>query len=281
MDELIRIVESLPGWAVVIIGLAFAVALGLLVRWLFVRVIDRGDADRHRGRQAGRLVGLVVFAVLSINVLQIAGISVGPMLGALGVGGIAVAFAAQDILANLLAGLMIQIRRPFRIGEQVETMGYEGTVRDIDLRATRLHTFDGLDVILPNAKVLAEPITNHTRTPLRRTTLEVGVAYSTDLRLAATVLARAVHRASAVADRPAPQVWLTQFSDSSIVFAVRFWHGSTQRELWEARHHVGMAVKEELDRSGIEIPFPQRTLWFPAGLGGSAGQPENAHEDRR
>ncbi|MCA0437152.1 MAG: mechanosensitive ion channel family protein [Austwickia sp.] len=262
---------DVPRWLILAGGLALALAVAAVVRALLVRVIDRGDNDRHRGRQLGRLASLVVFLVLAFTVLETAGVQIGPALGALGVGGIAVAFAAQDILANLLAGLMIQVRRPFRIGDQIESQGFEGTVRDVDLRATRLHTFDGLDVVLPNAKVLADPIVNHTRTPLRRTTIAVGVAYDTDLGLATQVLERAVRQAPAVIAPPPPEVWVSEFADSAIVFSVRYWHSTTQRDLWEARHEVALAVKRALDRAGIVIPFPQRTLWFPPSTDSKPG----------
>ena len=110
---------DVPRWLILAGGLALALAVAAVVRALLVRVIDRGDNDRHRGRQLGRLASLVVFLVLAFTVLETAGVQIGPALGALGVGGIAVAFAAQDILAKLLAGLMMQVRRPFRIGDQI------------------------------------------------------------------------------------------------------------------------------------------------------------------
>lgn len=266
--------------------LVVAIGLALLLRRVLVRTIDRGDADRHTGLLVGRFLGLLVVVVGLVYALDVVGVRIGPLLGALGVGGIALAFAAQDILQNLIAGVLLQVRRPFRLGEQIGSGDYEGVVQDVNLRTVVLTTYDGLTVYLPNADVLKNPIVNYTRTPLSRTEITVGVAYSTDLDEARRVLLDACGAAAGVAPEPPPEAWVTTFSESSIDVVVRYWHAADIATRWRVRSAVAVSLKRALDAAGIAIPFPQRTLWFGPGsttlhvdAGGDAAGPSRSAGD--
>lgn len=252
------------------IWLAAAVFVGtvltaLILRRLLVRVVDRGDADRSAGRLAGRSLSVLVVALGFVYGLSILGVSIGPLVGALGVGGIALAFALQDILQNFVAGVLIQIRRPFRVRDQISSGDFEGTVIDVNLRTTELSTYDGLLVYLPNADVLKTPIVNFTRTPSSRTSLTVGLAYDTDLTRAVDVLITACGFAEGVLENPPPEVWVEEFGDSSMNLAVRYWHAADIASRWRVRSAVAVSIKAALDEAGMVIPFPQRTLWFGPG----------------
>jgi small-conductance mechanosensitive channel len=241
-----------------------SILVAVVLRRLLVRVVDR-EADRHLGRIVGRFLSVVVVAVGAVFALDVVGVAIGPLLGALGVGGIALAFAAQDMLANLVSGVLLQVRHPFRIGEQIRSGDYEGVVDDINLRTVELTTYDGLTAYLPNAEVLRNPIINFTRTPFSRTQLDVGVAYATDLEHAREVLLDACRRADGVQDAPPPEAWVHEFGESSINIAVRYWHAADIASTWRVRSAVAIAVKQSLDAAGMTIPFPQRTLWFGPG----------------
>lgn len=245
--------------------LAASVMLAVVLRQLLVRFVDRGDSDRHTGRLIGRFVSVVIVAIGLVYALETAGVAVGPLLGALGVGGIALAFAAQDILSNFIAGVLLQVRRPFRVGEQIGSGDYEGTVEDVNLRTVKLTTYDGLTVYLPNAEVLQAPIVNYTRTPLNRTSLTVGVAYDSDLEAVQELALEACSRAEGVQAGPPVEVWVEEFGDSSINLAVRYWHASDIATRWRVRNAVALSVKRAFDDAGVTIPFPQRTLWFGPG----------------
>jgi len=241
-----------------------AVVLAVVLRRTLVRLVDR-EADRHLGRIVGRFLSVVVVAVGVVYALDVVGVSIGPLVGALGVGGIALAFAAQDILQNLVAGVLLQIRRPFRVTDQIGSGDYEGIVEDVNLRAVELTTYDGLTVYLPNAEVLRNPIVNYTRTPWSRTELTVGLAYDTDLERARAVLLDACRRAEGVQEAPPVEAWVHRFGESSIDIAVRYWHAADIASRWRVRSAVAIAVKGALDEAGMTIPFPQRTLWFGPG----------------
>ncbi len=262
----VELAEGIGAGDVVLAVLVFlaSILIAVVLRRLLVRVVDR-EADRHLGRVVGRFLSLVVVAVGAVFALDVVGVAIGPLLGALGVGGIALAFAAQDILANLVSGVLLQIRHPFRIGEQIRSGDYEGVVDDINLRTVELTTYDGLTAYLPNAEVLRNPIINFTRTPSSRTELDVGVAYATDLEHAREVLLDACRRADGVQDAPPPEAWVHEFGESSINIAVRYWHAADIASTWRVRNAVAIAVKHSLDAAGMTIPFPQRTLWFGPG----------------
>ena len=254
------------------VAAAIAVGTGVLavvVRRGLTRLIDHGEPDRVLGRQLGRMASIVVVVVGVVWALGVAGVDVGPLIGALGISGIAIAFAAQDVIQNFIAGIIIQVRRPFRVGDQVTTMDFDGTVRDVDLRAVRLLTFDGLEVVLPAREVLGGAIVNHTRTPLRRTTLVVGVRYDTDLEHARSVVLEALAEVDGVEADPEPVAWVREFGDSAILLDVMFWHRSDIASRYRVRSAAAVAVKAALDRAGVEIPFPQRVVHW--GQGGPPG----------
>jgi small conductance mechanosensitive channel len=255
-----RVVASnitLGDWigAAVIFGAAIVVSQ--LGRGLSVRAIGRGREERAAAVVVGRMVASIIVVAGLIYSLSFLGIRLGPLVGALGIGGVAIAFAAQSILANFLASIILQIRRPFRRGDQITSNDCEGTVEDINFRTVVLRTYDGERVMVPCAEVLSKPFVNHTVLGRRRTTLEVGVAYDTDPGKACEVLLEAVGDVDGVRDHPPVEVWVEAFGESSIDLAVRFWHAPDQTTLWRVRSAVAVAVKRALDEAGIAIPFPQ------------------------
>lgn len=241
-----------------------------VVRRALVRALSAAVAP-FAARLIGRLVAAVVFVVGLVYALQQVGVSVTPLLGLLGLVGLAFAFAFQEILENLIAGVFMSIRRPFVEGDEITTGGLDGIVEDVRLRAVVMRTYDGERVYVPNASVWRNPLINHTTLGNRRTTIEVGVAYRTDLAVAGRVLQEALAGVEGVSAEPAPQALAHEFGDSSINFALRFWHEPSIATEWAVRDRVMKAVKSALDQAGIEIPFPQRVVGFvgPVPDGGS------------
>ena len=275
--------------ALVLVGIAG----GALLRSLVGRALSRGDSERAAAVMISRIVGWAAVVAALFWSLSLLGVRVAPLFGAVGIGGVALAFAAQSILANFLASIILQVRRPFRRGDQIETNDCEGTVEDVDFRVVRLRTFDGERVMVPCAEVLSKPILNLTTLGRRRTTLELGVSYDADLEEARHLLVTAIGQAEGVLDRPAPEVWVKEFDDSAITLVARFWHAPDSATKWRVRSHVAVAAKRALDEAGIEIPFPQRVVAFAPGEdprpdghrardgsatnGDRAGQPSDRH----
>lgn len=241
---------------------ATGIVFGRLLQAVLVKVVRRGDADKGAAVALGRFVGFVFAAVGLVYGLSVLGVRLGPLVGALGIGGLALAFAAQAILANFLGSIILQLRRPFHRGDQISTNDCEGTVEDVNFRTVVLRTFDGERAFVPCAEVLAQPIINYTVLGRRRTTLPVSVSYECDLRRTRKVLLEAVTAAEGVLDQPAPEVWVEEFADSGINLAIRFWHPPDIASEWRVRSEVAVAAKQALDQAGIEIPFPQRVIRF-------------------
>jgi small conductance mechanosensitive channel len=245
-------------------GIIVLVALvaARILQALIERGATRADIDRPLVPLLARSVrNAVIFGGLLTAVAAL-DVQLGPLLGALGIGGLAVAFAAKTILENLFASILLRTRRPIRRGDQISTLDCDGTVEDINLRVVVLRTYDGERLFLPCLEVLGHPIVNHTVNGVRRTTLRVGVAYDTDLDRAAGVLEAAVRQADGVLDDPPVEVRVEQFGESSIDFALRYWHAPDNASLWRVRSDVARSVKRRLDEAGITIPFPQRTVGF-------------------
>ncbi len=212
-----------------------------------------------------RLAGAVVFLFGLVYALQQVGVSIAPLLGVAGLFGLALAFAFQEVLENFIAGVFMSIRRPFSDGDEISTAGFEGVVEDIRLRAVTLRTFDGERVYVPNGSVWRNPIVNHTEYDTRRTTLEVGVAYDADLEAVGELLTETLAGVPGVHSEPAPQAYAFEFGDSSINFALRFWHDAPIASVWRVRDAVTKAVHDKLGEAGIDIPFPQRVVELTGG----------------
>lgn len=240
-----------------IVGFVIA---GMVLRRVIERLVRRTDPEGNIARFAARVVQNLVVLVGLLYALTALGVQIGPLVGALGVTGIAIAFAVTAILENVFASVMLKTRRPIRVGDQVWTNERSGTVTEVNFRAVVLDSFDGERVFIPSSLVMDDVIVNHTATPTRRTVLPVGVAYGTDLRRAQEVIVAAASVVDGVLESPAPQAWVTEFGESSIDFDVRFWHASDIATMFRVRSDVAMAIKAGLDREGIEIPFPQRVI---------------------
>jgi small-conductance mechanosensitive channel len=272
VDELAEVLDlgRMDTWDWVRAGatLVVAIALALVIRRLVHAGIARIEGEGHIARLIARFAEYLVITIGAISFLEQIGVDVFPILGALGVAGIALAFALQNILENFIAGVLLLLRRPIRIGDQAAIgSGPEvGTVEDINLRTTVLMRVDGKRVFVPNASVLNNPIENYTVGGMRRTDLSVGVAYATDLETARAAILGAVARIDGVLAEPPPQALVEAFGSSSIDFVVRYWHRPTIAVEWEVRDAVAVSVKRAFDAADIEIPFPQRVVWFPEPL---------------
>ena len=256
---------TLTDWIVAAVILAVGLGVGRIGRGLVSRAVKRPeDADEEPVvvQVMGRFITSLAAVAAFIYALSVLGIRLGPLVGALGIGGLAIAFAAQSILANFLASVILQVKRPFRNGDLIETNEQEGPVEDVNFRTVVLRTYSGERVMVPCAEVLSQPITNYATLGRRRTGLEIGVPYDADLTKVRDLLLHAAATVDGVREQPPPEVWVEAFGDSSVTVVVRFWHAPDLPTLWRVRSDVAIACKTALDRAGVEIPFPQRVLHF-------------------
>jgi small-conductance mechanosensitive channel len=175
----------------------------------------------------------------------------------LGIGGVAIGFAFRDILQNALAGMLILLTRPFRIGDQVVAGGHEGTVEDIQVRATTIRTYDNRRAVIPNTALFTDKVLVNTAFEKRRLSVRVGVGNGDDLAEAKRVVEAAARGAEGVLADPPPRALVVELGDSAVLLDVFFWIDPPKRsEAIEVTDHVLARVKPALAGAGIDIPYP-------------------------
>lgn len=180
----------------------------------------------------------------------------GSLVAGLGITSVAIGFAFKDILQNFFAGILILWRRPFRVGDQIRTNGYEGTVEEINIRSTRLKTYEGERAVLPNGDVYMGAILVRTAYPKRRVQFTVGVGYKDSIEEARTTISRVLAETQGVLDDPGPWVYVMELAPSSVNFNVYFWVESEQANVLAVSDRVATGIKLALDKAGIDIPYP-------------------------
>ena len=207
-------------------------------------------------------VSIWTIGILLACVIAFPGFELGDIIATLGIGSIAVGFAFQDIFKNFLAGIILLVEEPFRIGDEIAIDNYQGKVEDINIRTTEIRTYQGEKVLLPNSTVFTDAVRVVTAFDYRRTDLAVGVDYNTPLPLAKKLLYNTISNVFGVVDDPTPEIDLVNFGDSSIDFVVRYWSSSPQKQLRNVQTLAIIAIKKALDEADISIPYPIRTLYY-------------------
>jgi small conductance mechanosensitive channel len=273
-------IARLPLIAIALVALVLGLlAVRYVVRWTEAG-LRRARADVAVQRLVANILRVLLVLLVLLFAVSLVGIEVGAVLAGLGLAGLALAFALQNILENFVAGILILIRKPFRPGDQIESNDFAGTVEDIDLRVTRLRDFDDQLVLIPNATVFTEPIINLTRMGRRRTRVLVGIDYRDDHDRARDVLEAAVREVDGVLVRPEPEVLCVELGDSSVDFEVSYWTAPAMREVRFVRDRVLRACKSAVEAEGMTIPWPIRTLAADAAPLRVAGEPA-AQDDER
>ncbi len=180
-------------------------------------------------------------------------------LAGLGIMGLTIGFALQDISRNIIAGMLLLVQKPFEIGDLVKIEDFTGRVESVDIRSTELMTLDGNNVLIPNANVFTMPIVNYSRVSTRRIQLTIGVAYDSDLELVRHTTLEAVRSIPDVLTSPAPSLFFHTFNNFSIDFTIRFWIDTRATDSATALDPVVVAIQQAYARKKIEIPYPIQT----------------------
>jgi small conductance mechanosensitive channel len=199
---------------------------------------------------------------IALGVLQLDK-TVTSLIAGAGVLTLVAGLAFQDLASNFIAGLLLQLRQPFRTGALIKTNDYFGIVEHINLRATVMRTHTGQRVYIPNKDVFNHPIENFSALGRRRVDIKVGVSYGDDLARAGDIAVAAVEGVPGREPDQPVELFYEGFGDSSINFVVRFWIPfSREPEYLEARSQAVMRIKQAFDAQDVTIPFPIRTLDF-------------------
>ncbi|MDX1601422.1 MAG: mechanosensitive ion channel [Anaerolineales bacterium] len=262
VEELVaEFVLFLPDLITALVVFVLTLIVAGWVRRLVFNALQRREVERKVAQLLAKITRWTVIIFGIITALQQVDFNVTAFITGLGVMGLALGFALQAVTQNFVSGLLLLLQRPFEIGDLIEVEDFIGWVEEIDLRATRLKTLDGQDVLIPNSEVFTNPLTNHTHAPLQRVELGVGVAYDSDLEKAAEAAVNAIESIPYVLDEPAPpQVNFHTFGGSSINLTVYYWINNLEQRPRIAIDDGVRAIKRAFNASGIEIPFPIRTV---------------------
>lgn len=241
----------------------------LLVGWVLARVavgaLGRVIEDRAGGTGTlvlRRLVRYTLYSLVLATAAHQLGFNLGVLLGAAGVLTVALGFASQTSASNLISGLFLIAERPFNLGDVITVDSITGEVLSIDLLSTKLRTFDNLFVRVPNEQIIKSNVINLTRFPIRRVDIQVGVAYHEDMERVEKLLLDIATRNSLAMQEPAPLIIFQGFGDSALLYQFSVW-GETDKFL-ALRNSIQRDIKVAFDREGIEIPYPQRSLYLGA-----------------
>ncbi|MCU4640025.1 mechanosensitive ion channel family protein [Acinetobacter courvalinii] len=199
---------------------------------------------------------IIFFGFLIALVIAIPGFTPSQLIGALGIGSVAIGFAFKDIFQNLLSGILILISEPFRIGDDIVVNGLEGNVEDIQIRATFLRSPDGRRIVIPNATVYTSAVTVNNAYQRRRCEFVVGIGYEDDMQKAKQIILDILDRNLNVLSQPGFSVNVTALADFSINLTVRWWVNTTETSTSTSISEIQEQVVTAFDEKGISIPYP-------------------------
>ncbi|ESS11661.1 MAG: small-conductance mechanosensitive channel [uncultured archaeon A07HR60] len=261
-----RITSTLVGFFPAVTRVTFSV--GLLVAgivgtrvvrdWLRDYTEASNTLNQHQEGVIYRVLQLTIFTSVGLAALSLWNINLGGLLVGAGFLGIVVGMAARQTLGAMLAGFVLMLSRPFKIGDWVVIGDEEGIVTDIR-SSTLAPQFDGEEVVMPNDQVSDTTVTNRTKRGQLRIRTEVGIDYDADIERAETLAMEAIESVDDVATAPKPHAIPTGFGDSAVVLELRYWiRNPSARKRWQTSQMVIRAVKSRFDEAGITIPYPQR-----------------------
>lgn len=242
--------------ALMFIGLFWLIATG--VRWLLRITFRRFIGDLTIENLIKQIAYYSVWLLGILLAADALGFEPAAVATGLGLGSLVLGFALKDVLSNFVSGLLILFTRPFRIRDQIVIGETEGTVERILLRATQIRTYDGRQVLVPNAEVFTSRVTNNTASPVRRGSVVLHVGYDADLARASAAAHEGVASADGVLTEPAASVLVSDLGPDAITLEVRFWTDSRRADFVATRAAVREAVMDHLRTAGVALPDPDR-----------------------
>lgn len=254
VDGFITLIPNLIAASIVLL---VGWGISWVVTWSLRKTLNR----RNRPALAnvgGSLIGWVILFMTFMLAMTIVLPSVRPgdLLAGLGIGSVAIGFAFKDILQNMLSGILILLQRPFRVGDQIEAGGYEGTVEDIQTRATVIRTYDNRRVVIPNSDVYTSSVVVNTAYDKRRSQYDVGIGYADNWDEAKDAILGAISNLEGVEQDPAPEVLPWGIDESQLTVRVRWWTAPQRSSVVHTQARVIRAISNALDDAAIDMPYP-------------------------
>lgn len=254
------VVDFLVNYSFQILGAVIILIAGMLiarqVSRVLLRLLERRDVDVTLRQFIASTVRLVIIGLFVMIAMGKLGISITPLIAALGGLAVGASFAIQGPVSNYGAGFVIILTRMFKVGDTISVQGCSGVVSEISLATTQLIAEDGEDIVIPNKHVVGEIHRNSYESKVVEGA--IGIAYHESPQEAIEVIEKVLRENPDVADTPRPLVGIENFGDSSIDIAYRFW--APTMKYFETQYAINLAVFEALGAAGISIPFPQREV---------------------
>lgn len=257
----------------------------LVARLLATRILAKLGVEKGTVYTFKRITFYVLGALSAIIAFQIVGINLSGLAVIFGLLSVGIGFGLQNITSNFISGLILLFERPIKIGDRVTVGDTLGDVIAINMRSTTVRSLQNVSIIVPNSEFISSQVINWSHTdPKVRLDIEVGVSYNSDLDTVLKTLDEVAAENSDVMERPAPEVLLMEFGDSSWNMQLRVWIASPHGQ-FRIRSNINCAIVRKFRERGIEIPFPQRDLHvrspLPVPLETAAGQTAGTGNDRQ
>lgn len=245
------------------IRIAIYLAGGFVVVRLLVAFVQRvvmKKATPQRRMVARKIIVYAGFVIVLMTVLAELGVKLTALLGAAGIVGIAVGFASQTSVSNIISGLFLISEKPFAVGDAIRVGSTTGIILSIDLLSIKLRTFDNLFVRIPNEKILSSEVTNITRFPIRRMDIKVEVSYQDDLDRVRDVLAKVARGNRYCLDEPAPVILVSEFTANGVELLFGLWF--SKADFSNLKNSIMQDILRHFRAEGIRIPYPTRSITF-------------------
>ena len=244
-------------------------AIFFIVAGTIRRLVRHLTRDLRHARNLGLILGrlaqwtiLLIGLFISLSII-IPTLRAGDLVQLLGISGVAIGFAFRDILQNFLAGILILLTEPFQLDDQIIFKDFEGTVENIQTRATTIRTYDGRRIVIPNSELFTNSVTVNTAFENRRLEYDVGIGYGDDIDEAKRLILEAIHETAGVLQKPAPDALVMELAGSTVNIRARWWVKPPHRaEVLDLQDKVLTAIKNKLTTNGIDLPFPTQQILF-------------------
>jgi small conductance mechanosensitive channel len=263
LDLLLQTITALvSAWGLKVVGAIALFAIGRVIagwgRKGARAALERGKTDPTLIPFVAGLVYYLLLAFVVIAVLSMVGIQTASLVAVMGAAGLAVGLALQGTLSNFASGVLLLLFRPFKVGDFIEAAGVSGSVQSVNIFTTTLSTPDNVGIVAPNSAIWGQVIKNYAANETRRVDLVVGIGYGDDIDVAVKTVNRVLGAEGRVLADPAPTVAVSELGDSSVNLVVRPW--CRREDYWDVRFGLTRQLKEELEKAGCSIPFPQRDV---------------------
>jgi small conductance mechanosensitive channel len=260
-----HLIMMLPNILIALLILVITVLVARLARQLVTKFLTRFSHSIALNNLITSLVYIIALVMGLFFALGVLGLdkTVTSMLAGVGIIGLALGFAFQDLAANFISGVIIAIRKPFNVGDDIESNGHTGTIEALNLRTVDIRKFTGELVIIPNKKVFEEPLINYSHYGISRIELSIRVGFDCDLEFVRNLVQECLREVPGIVKNKEPLALYDQFEESYVKLRVWLWIDSTKsKEYREAKSNAIMLIKKAYDANGLEFPLPTRTMEF-------------------